>query len=883
MYSEDKVKQSCLRYFDGDEIATNKWMSKYCLKNKKGEYLELTPNDMHIRIAKEFERIEKKYPNPLSFLEIFSLLKDFKYLIPQGSPMYGIGNNYFTTSLSNCFVIGNNNNNDSYGSIMRTDEEQVQLMKRRGGVGHDISHLRPSGSFANNSILGSNAGSILYMHRFSNSTREVAQDGRRGALMLTIDVRHPDTENFVDSKLDSSKITGANISVKITNKFMKAVEEDLDFIQTFPIDLNISDHTPFIESLFNNEIVYDKLYNLEYDGYLEFKNCYAKRIKARKLWDRIIKNAHSSAEPGILFWDKVIEESPSDCYEGFETVSTNPCGEIPLCPYDSCRLLAVNLYSYVINPFTERSSFNIDLFRKHVHIAQRLMDDLVDLEIEKIDKIISKIKDDPESSDIKSVELNLWLKIREKAVNGRRTGLGITAEGDMLAALGLRYGTEMATTFSEEIHKVLAQESYISSIVMAKERGCFPIWDLKREENNPFINRVLCSLNETFGVEHGQENPIIWDYERYGRRNISNLTIAPVGSVSILSRTTSGIEPLFSISYIRRSKLSQDSKQYKFIDELGDKWEEYKIFHQPFIEWFRVQLQNKVNNFHSWYDEFDFSNLSISNFLSNLDDKLYQIIYSNCPYFKATSNDVNYFEKVRMQGNVQKWVDHSISVTVNMPSDVTEEIVSQCYSLAHKSGCKGMTVYRDGSRSGVLIKDSKSSSNELVYHDSVKRPEVVCCDIFRKTVLKKDWMIVVGLLKDKPIEIFAFEDVDNQTFPKNIQKGFVRKIKSKVYELFSYIGDKKYCLPDIVSLISIDEKSDTRKYSLMLRHGIHPKFIIEQIEEYATVVSFDKAIQRVLKNYINLNGLRKSNCPECGLQLMIVEGCEKCTCGYSRC
>lgn len=877
MYSKDDVKSACLQYFEGDEIASDKWMEKYCLKDNKGNYLELTPDDMHKRLAREFARIELKYPNPLSYETIYELLKDFKYIIPQGSPMYGIGNDNFITSLSNCFVIGSNNEADSYGSIMRTDEEQVQLMKRRGGVGHDMSHLRPSGSLANNSALGANAGSILYMERYSNSTREVSQDGRRGALMLSMDIRHPDVEKFIDMKLDTNKVTGANVSVKITDHFMWCVKRDIDFIQTFPIDLN--------PQQFSSEFpvgIEDFPYNKLIKGIS--KNTYCKRIKARDLWNKIVHNAWRSAEPGLLFWDKVIEESPADCYEGFKTISTNPCAEIPLCEYDSCRLLAINLYSYVEDKFTPNAEFNWSKFEGHVYYAQKLMDDLVDLEIEKIDRILNKINSDPEPEELKRVERDLWLKIRQKAVQGRRTGLGITAEGDMLAALGLTYGTQEATQFSEEVHRIMSMVSYNSSIEMAKYRGSFPIWDIDLESNNSFIRRIINEFNGEFDVEQGKENPIVWDYEKYGRRNICNLTSAPVGTVSLMTRTTSGIEPLFSPYYIRRTKLSKDSLTYDFIDNLGDKWSEYKVFHVPFIEWFRTQLINKVEDFHVWYDGVSYSNKHIEEFLSSLDENLFNIIFEASPYYKSTSNDVNYFEKVKMQGRIQKWIDHSISVTINMPHDVTEEVVGKCYELAHEVGCKGMTVYRDGSRSGVLVKNKEEKKEGFKYNDSYKRPKVVKCDIYRKTVFKKDWMIVVGLEPGgKPIEIFAFEDVDNVTFPKSIQTGEVTKIRSRVYQLSGEQSGKSYILPDIVNLISIDDKSDTRKYSLMLRHGINPKYIIEQIEEYASVASFDKAIQRVLKNYVDLNGLKKNPCPNCGLELMRTEGCEKCTCGYSRC
>lgn len=868
MYTKDEVFNSTLAYFQGDDLATNVWINKYCLKNKKGELLELTPDDMHVRLAREFARIEKKYPNPISEDQIFQLLKNFKYIIPQGSPMYGIGNDHFITSLSNCFVIGSNNDSDSYGSIMRTDEEQVQLMKRRGGVGHDISHLRPSGAHANNSALGANAGTTLYMYRYSNSTREVSQDGRRGALMLSIDVRHPDVDKFVDIKTDRTKVTGANVSVKVTNQFMEAVKSDSDFIHTFPVEMN--------SSQFNSEFPCD-IEDLPYNKLVKgIGDVYCKRVKAKQLWNKIIHHAWKDAEPGILFWDKIIEESPADIYsEKWKTKSTNPCGEIPLNPYDSCRLLAINLFSFVIEPFTTRARFDFEMFKYVVIIAQRLMDDLVDLEIEKLERIIDKIKSDPEPEEIKHVELQLWEKILQNAIDGRRTGLGITAEGDMLAALGLRYGTLEATDFAELVHHRLASYSYESSITMAMERGAFPIFNKEKEElYGKFMNRIFGDLH----IDAAS------NYIKYGRRNIANLTVAPTGSTSTIAQVTSGIEPLFMPYYLRRRKV-EDKTLATFVDEIGDGWEEYKVFHRKFLDWFRIQIEIEALDFYVWYDGGGFDYQSIESWLREISDNLFEIILEASPYYKATSNDVDYFEKVRMQGRIQKWVDHSISVTINMPKETTEETISQCYMLAYESGCKGMTVYRDGSRSGVLIKEEKvQPKNQVIYHDAIKRPEVVECDIYRKTVFKKDWMIIVGLLSGKPVEIFAFEDLENYQFPKNIEKGKVRKVKSKVYELSGTHGEKTYTIPDIVSLIAIDDKSDTRKYSLMLRHGIHPKFIIEQIEEYATIVSFDKAIQRVLKNYIDLNGIKGNKCPNCSMELREEEGCVKCmNCEYSRC
>lgn len=869
IYTYDEVYGKTLEYFKGDTLAANVWISKYCLKDQQGNIYELTPDDMHHRLAKEFARIEQKYPNPLSEETIFKLLKDFKYIIPQGSPMFGIGNNFSITSLSNCFVIGSNNESDSYGSIMRTDEEQIQLMKRRGGVGHDISHLRPSGAIANNSVLKGMAGATLYMERFSNSTREVSQGDRRGALMLSIDVRHPDAELFVDKKIQQGKVTGANVSVKITDEFMEAVRKDLDFYQTFPIDMKIP------PSGYHNNIILnlkdDQLTKIE-DVYVDDKLVkvgYIKNIKARKLWNKIIHNAWKSAEPGIMFWDTMIRESPADCYgNSWKSVSCNPCGEIVLCPYDSCRLLALNLYSYINKPFTNEAKFDFKLFKNHVKIAQRLMDDLVDLEIEKIDQILNKIESDSESEDIKRVELNLWKKIKQKAVEGRRTGLGITAEGDMLAALGFRYGTREATEFATEVHKILAVESYKSSIEMAEERGCFPIWDFWKENENPFLNRVLREVDN-----YGQ-------YSLYGRRNIANLTIAPTGSVSLMTQTTSGIEPVFLPYYKRRRKVEEKEKA-TFTDEQGDMWEEYKVFHHKFIEWFRIYFRKNTGKC------FNFEDSKIA--LSNMNSVDLENILKDSPYYKATSADVDYLEKVRMQGEIQKWVDHSISVTVNMPEDVSEDIVSQVYLKAHKSGCKGVTVYREGSRSGVLIshsKEEKKANSDIIYNEAKKRPETLICDIYNISRNRQPYTIIVGKIENKPYEIFVLEKLDNSEFSDKIVEGTVKKVKSKTYQLDGSIGERKYRIENIVKYMTMDEQKDTRKYSLMLRHGIKPKYIVEQIEEYANITSFDKVIAKVLTNYLNGEKLKGEKiCPNCGSsELRNESGCVTCqNCGWSRC
>ncbi|HAR39757.1 MAG TPA: adenosylcobalamin-dependent ribonucleoside-diphosphate reductase, partial [Porphyromonadaceae bacterium] len=646
-YTFDEAYKASLDYFKGDELAAKVWVSKYALKDSQGEIYEKTPEDMHWRLAKEIARIEKKYSNPLSERELFDLFDRFRYIIPQGSPMTGIGNGYQVASLSNCFVIGMDGNADSYGAIIRIDEEQVQLMKRRGGVGHDLSHIRPKGSPVKNSALTS-TGLVPFMERYSNSTREVAQDGRRGALMLSVSIKHPDSENFIDAKLEQGKVTGANISVKIDDAFMEAAAAGKNYQQQYPID---SDQPK-----------------------------YEKTINARHLWDKIIHNAWRSAEPGVLFWDTIIRESVPDCYAdlGFKTVSTNPCGEIPLCPYDSCRLLAINLFSYVVNPFREDAYFDFDLFAQHVQLAQRIMDDIVDLESEKIDMILEKIEADPESEEVKSAERTLWKKIQRKTLQGRRTGVGITAEGDMLAALGIRYGTEEGTDFSEKVHRAVALNAYRSSVNMAKERGAFEIFDAEREKNNPFINRIKEADSQLYE-----------DMVKYGRRNIALLTIAPTGTTSLMSQTTSGIEPVFLPVYTRRRKVNPNDRDVKvdFVDENGDSWEEYVVFHHKFVTWMEAHGYSTTKRYTP----------------EEVDEMV-----EKSPYYKATSNDVDWLQKVKMQGRVQKWVDHSISVTINLPSDVSEELVGELYMEAWKSGCKGCTVYRDGSRAGVLISNGEA-------------------------------------------------------------------------------------------------------------------------------------------------------------------------------
>ncbi|MCB0539776.1 MAG: adenosylcobalamin-dependent ribonucleoside-diphosphate reductase, partial [Bacteroidetes bacterium] len=666
IYTYDEAVAAATDYFEGDTLAAGVWVNKYALKDSEGKIYESTPDQMHRRLAKEIARIESNYKNPFSEEDIYNVLKGFKYIVPQGGPMTGIGNDYQIASLSNCFVIGNDGNSDSYGGILKIDEEQVQLMKRRGGVGHDLSHIRPKGSAVKNSALTS-TGIVPFMERYSNSTREVAQDGRRGALMLSVSIKHPDSKDFIDAKMDGTKVTGANVSVRLDNDFMRAVKNNTEYTQQYPIDSK------------NPQVT--------------------KNINAKKLWDKIIHNAWKSAEPGLLFWDTVIEESIPDCYAdlGFKTVSTNPCGEIPLCPYDSCRLLAINLYSYVENPFTDKAHFNVELFKKHVAMAQRIMDNIVDLELEKVDKIIEKIDADPEGRDVKRNEFELWQKIKNKAIQGRRTGVGITAEGDMLAALGLKYGTKEATDYSTKIHKMLALAAYRSSVDMAKDRGAFPIYNAKKEEKNPMINRIK------------DADPKLYkDMVKYGRRNIALLTIAPTGTTSLMTQTTSGIEPAFMVSYKRRRKVNpNDAKvEVSFVDELGDSWEEYHVFHHKFKTWLEVNGY-KLDH------------------LEHLTDEELDKIIEKSPYYGATANDVDWIEKVRLQGAVQKWIDHSISVTVNVPNDTTEELVSKIYQTGWESGCKGITVYRDGSRSGVLVskEDKKDALLEAFKETNApKRP-----------------------------------------------------------------------------------------------------------------------------------------------------------------
>ena len=836
-YSHEEVLEAATEYFENDTLAASVWMNKYALKDSDGNLYELTPADMHHRIAREIARIEKKYPNPMSEEEIFAVLDRFKYIVPAGSPMAGIGNNYQISSLSNCFVIGNEGNSDSYGGIMKIDQEQVQLMKRRGGVGHDLSHIRPTGSPVKNTALTS-TGVVPFMERYSNSTREVAQDGRRGALMLSISVKHPDSEKFIDAKLEQGKITGANISVKLDDEFMQAVKENKTYVQQYPID---SDNPK-----------------------------YKKEINARELWDKIIYNAWASAEPGILFWDTVIRESIPDNYAeyGFKTVSTNPCGEIPLCTYDSCRLIALNLFSYVKNPFAKEAYFDGDLFVKHAHIAQRIMDDIVDLEVEKVDAILDKINADPESEELKYVERRLWEKIKEKSLQGRRTGIGITAEGDMLAALGLTYGTEEAIKFSTEVHKILALEVYHSSVNLAEQRGAFPIYDFEKEINNPFINRV-------------KENaPHVYEkMKKVGRRNISMLTIAPTGSVSICTQTSSGIEPVFMVAYKRRRKVNPNDKNVvvSFIDETDDAWEEYNVFHPKFEMWLKL----------NGYDVEEVKNMN--------NDQLQEIIQQS-PYYKATSADINWVSKVKMQGEIQKWVDHSISVTVNVPNDASESLVSDIYLTAWESGCKGMTIYRDGSRAGVLVeKDNKEDdkNNEFRETKAPPRPKVIEADIVRFQNNYEKWMAVIGTINNKPYEIFTGK-ADDFLLPSWVEKGWVVKEKTedgKSRYDFKFKDKEGY---EVIhqGLSRSFEKTYwnyAKLISGVLRHGMPLPYVIDLVSNLSVVEdninTWKNGVVRALKKYVPDGTPVDTKCPECGENTLVYEdGCLICkSCGHSKC
>jgi ribonucleoside-diphosphate reductase alpha chain len=831
VYSHEEAVEESIQYFKGDELAARVWANKYALKDSFGNLYEKSPDDMHRRLAREIHRVEMKYKNPLSEELIYNVLKDFKYIVPQGGPMTGIGNDYQIASLSNCFVIGNEGFSDSYGGIMKIDQEQVQLMKRRGGVGHDLSHIRPKGTPVLNSALTS-TGVVPFMERYSNSTREVAQDGRRGALMLSISIKHPDSGKFIDAKLESGKVTGANVSVKLTDDFMKAVENKTLFRQQYPIN--------------------------------SASPKFAKDIDAVQLWTKIIHNAWKSAEPGVLFWDTIIRESVPDCYSdlGYATVSTNPCGEIPLCPYDSCRLLAINLYSYVNDPFTDKAEFDFDLYKEHVGLAQRMMDDIIDLELEKIDVILAKINADPEIEEIKHVEKNLWSNIRKKSEEGRRTGIGITAEGDMLAGLGMRYGSDDATNFSVEVHKTLALEAYKASTYLAKERGAFAIYNAEREKDNPFILRMK------------EADPVMYNnMVKYGRRNIALLTIAPTGTTSLMTQTTSGIEPIFSTFYKRRRKVNPNDLDVKvtFKDEVGDSWEEFNVFHHKFVDWLKL----------NGYD---------ANEIARMRDEEIESIIAKSPYYKATANDVDWIAKVKMQGAIQKWVDHSISVTINLPADAKEELVSELYLTAWKSGCKGTTVYRDGSRSGVLI-----AGKAEVRPERPKRPKVLDCDVIRFNINEEKWIAFVGLKESRPYEIFTgIADEEIFPIPKSIIKGKIIKIKDddgKTRYDFQYtdkIGYKKN-----IEGLSHMFKPEFWNYAKLISGVLRNEMPIQDVVNLVTSLKLDSesinnwknGVERALKKYIPNGTKAKGKCGECGSDnLVYEEGCLICKdCGSSKC
>ena len=848
VYTQKEAEQASVSYFGGDELAARVWSTKYALKDSFGNLYELTPDDMHHRLASEIARIENKYANPMSEAELFELLRDFKYIVPAGSPMTGIGNDFQVASLSNCFVIGQDGSADSYGAIIQIDEEQVQLMKRRGGVGHDLSHIRHHGSPVKNSALTS-TGLVPFMERYSNSTREVAQDGRRGALMLSVSVKHPDSEAFIDAKMEQGKVTGANVSVKMHDDFMQAAIEGKMYTQQYPIDSDAP--------------------------------AYTKEVDAAKLWKKVIHNAWKSAEPGVLFWDTITRESVPDCYAdlGYKTVSTNPCGEIPLCPYDSCRLLAVNLYSYVKNPFTAEAEFDFELFKKHVAVAQRMMDDIIDLEVEKIEKILAKVGSDPESEAIKRTERELWEKILAKTTQGRRTGVGTTAEGDMLAALGLRYGTPEATAFSVEVHKTLALAAYRSSVMMAKERGAFKVYDAKREENNPYIQRIKEADPELYAlmVEHG-------------RRNIACLTIAPTGTTSIMTQTTSGIEPVFQPVYRRRRKVNPNDKNVHvdLVDEVGDSFEEYVVFHHKFITWMNA-------NGYTYDTTHRYSPAEI--------DELVQ----KSPYYKATANDVDWMEKVHMQGAIQKWVDHSISVTINLPNDVSEELVGKLYEEAWRSGCKGCTVYRDGSRTGVLegIKEKKKKEetskkdekNCVCFDNKVRiRPTELECDVVRFQNNKDKWIAFVGIKDGLPYEIFTglADDEEGILLPKSVTKGKIIRVVqedgTKRYD-FQFVNSRgfKTTMEGLSYKFDKEFWNYAKLISGVLRYGMPIDQVIKMISslqmDSESINSWKVGVERALKKYIQDGTVVQGQvCPNCGNALIFEEGCMHCReCGYSRC
>ena len=841
-YSYEEAYEASLKYFAGDELAARVWVNKYAMKDSFGNIYERSPQDMHWRIANEVARIEQKYPNPMSAQEVFDLLDHFHYIVPAGSPMTGIGNNHQVASLSNCFVIGLEGNSDSYGAIMRIDEEQVQLMKRRGGVGHDLSDLRPKGSPVNNSALTS-TGLVPFMERYSNSTREVAQDGRRGALMLSVSIKHPDSEAFIDAKMTEGKVTGANVSVKLDDTFMQAAIDDTPYVQQFPIDAA----EPLVK----------------------------KEISAKKLWEKIVHNAWKSAEPGVLFWDTILRESIPDCYAdlGFRTVSTNPCGEIPLCPYDSCRLLSVNLYSYVENPFTPSASFNYDKLKQHVRAAQRIMDDIVDLELEKIDAIMEKVKADPQTDEVKHAEYHLWEKIKNKSSLGRRTGVGITAEGDMIAAMGLRYGTQEATDFSVSVHRTLALSAYGSSVEMARERGAFAIYDAEREKNNPFIQRIKEADHQLYN-----------DMVQYGRRNIACLTIAPTGTTSLMTQTTSGIEPVFMPVYKRRRKVNPNDADVHvdFVDEMGDSFEEYIVYHHKFLEWMRINGIDTTRK----YTQAEIDNL-----------------VAQSPYNKATANDVDWLMKVRMQGAIQKWVDHSISVTVNLPNDVDEALVNRLYVEAWRSGCKGCTIYRDGSRAGVMVsvskKEKKAETPAPAPHAEVVevRPRELECDVVRFQNNKEKWVAFVGLLKGHPYEIFTGlqDDEEGISLPKTVVKGrIIKQTLEDGSHRYDFQFENKRGYKTTVEGLSEKFNPEYWNYAKLISGVLRYRMPIENVIKLVgslqlkseSINTWKIGVERALKKYI-VDGTKAKGkvCPVCGQETLVYqEGCLICTnCGTSRC
>ena len=842
-YTYDEAFEASLQYFKGDELAARVWVNKYAVKDSFGNIFEKSPEDMHWRIANEVARIEAKYKNGLNAQQLYELLDHFKYIVPQGSPMTGIGNDFQVASLSNCFVIGIDGAADSYGAIIRIDEEQVQLMKRRGGVGHDLSHIRPKGSPVKNSALTS-TGLVPFMERYSNSTREVAQDGRRGALMLSVSIKHPDSEAFIDAKMTEGKVTGANVSVKLDDAFMQAAVNGTPYKQQYPVD---SDQPVF-----------------------------TKDIDASALWKKIVHNAWKSAEPGVLFWDTIIRESVPDCYAdlGYRTVSTNPCGEIPLCPYDSCRLLAINLYSYVVNPYTKEAYFDFDLFKKHVALAQRIMDDIIDLELEKIEKIIAKIDSDPESEEVKEAEKHLWEKIYKKSGQGRRTGVGITAEGDMLAAMGLRYGTEDATEFSEQVHKTIALEAYRSSVNMAKERGAFAIYDSEREKNNPFINRLK------------EADPELYEeMKKYGRRNIACLTIAPTGTTSLMTQTTSGIEPVFMPVYKRRRKVNPNDPQthVDFVDETGDAFEEYIVFHHKFVEWMTVNGYDPTKRYTQ----------------EEIDE-----LVEKSPYYKATSNDVDWLMKVKMQGRIQKWVDHSISVTINLPNDVDEALVNRLYVEAWRSGCKGCTVYRDGSRSGVLLstkKDKKDKKEELPPCKPPTvvevRPKVLEAEVVRFQNNKEKWVAFVGLLDGHPYEIFTGlqDDEEGISLPKSVTTGrIIKNIDEEGNKRYDFQFENKRGYKTTIEGLSEKFNKEYWNYAKLISGVLRWRMPIDRVIKLVDSLQLDSenintwknGVERALKKYVtDGTSAEGQKCPNCGNETLVYqEGCLICkTCGTSRC